>query len=136
MPEGNEPLGDGLRALLDTAVRVPLADTDEPRVAVDVTPLERDPFLWSEAGADCEERDCPVALVELVRDRVDLGPRLERDDRLPLVPLPLRVADPRGWLPLSEPALVRPGERLPERPERVVTAAGRERCASPRSLVG
>lgn len=65
-----------------------------------------------------------VAVVELLRDRPDFCPRLEREHVAPFVPLPLRIADSVGGVHRGELPLGRPGERLPDRPIYVGPASG------------
>ena len=60
--ERHEPFGHRLRALFDPAIRVPLADADQPRLAVDVRPLQRDPLLRSQTSPDREGGNGPVPL--------------------------------------------------------------------------
>jgi hypothetical protein len=77
--------------------------------------------------------DRPVALVEFVRDSLDVLPRLERKDLAPLMPLPLRVADPvrrvhRCELPIDGPGPERAsmgrGSGAAEATRQTLTGAG------------
>jgi hypothetical protein len=56
--------------------------------------VERNPFLGPQAAAGRKLGDALVELGELIVDRLQLLPCLERDDRLSFVPFPLRVLIP------------------------------------------
>jgi hypothetical protein len=57
-----------LAALLELAAAEPTAHMDDAGLSVDVSALERDPFLGPKACTDGEDGDRPVAGVELVSD--------------------------------------------------------------------
>jgi hypothetical protein len=93
---------------------------------VDVATFQAEQFLRSQAGPDGDDRERPIARVELGGDGADFVPRLERPDFAPLVPLPLRVLDPRRCVPGRQSAFDPPSEGLPERAKDAVTRSGRE----------
>lgn len=92
-------------------------------LAVDVGTVKAEQLLGPEPATDDAEGECPVAAVELVGNLLDLRPGLERVHLTPLVPVALRVLDPGRCIMGGETSRDGPGERLPERPEDVVSAA-------------
>jgi hypothetical protein len=64
--------------MLQPPVRERPAHVDDPRLAVEVALLERDPFAGPQAGGGGEDDHRPVGRVEVGGERVDLRPRFER----------------------------------------------------------
>ena len=100
------------------------ADVEHLRLPVDVAPFEREQFRRTQPGQGSDDRDRPVVGSKLVRDRLDLGERRERQD---LRPFRLRVRDRLRRVRVEQPDGDRVGEQLPERLDDVPCGAGRER---------
>ncbi len=106
-----------------------LRTCSETRLTVNVGAVETEQLFRAQAGADGEDRDRPVARVELVRDLLHVGPRLERRHLAPLVPLPLRVLDPDAKRPGSRGSARPPTRALAGTPGTRRAATRRERHA-------
>jgi hypothetical protein len=96
--------------------------------AVDVGAVEPEQFLGAQPGPGGDDRERHVARIKLLSDRLDLGPRLEREDVPTLVTVALRVADAAARFPAAEAPRRGPGERLAERPEDVMAEPEERLC--------
>ena len=74
-------------------VNTPL-DGRAARLPVHVAPVQAEQLLGPQAGADGDDRDRPVARVELGGDGLYVLPGVERQHVAAFVPLPLRVPVP------------------------------------------
>jgi hypothetical protein len=113
-----------LRALQPT-LRERTADVDDPCGSVDIALFERDPFGWTKPSRGGEDHHRRIARREPGRDRVELGPRLERA----LLPAPRRrvIHAELRRVDIDHPPDDRPREHLPQRLRGLEAVALRER---------
>jgi hypothetical protein len=104
-------------------LRVDALDADDAGLEVEVASLEREQLLRAEAGPDEHGRDLAVARVDLLADRLDLGPGLEWVD-LPSVDGRADVPDPACGVRFDQPHPDGILEHLTEGPKDVVRRAG------------
>jgi hypothetical protein len=108
-------------------------DVDSPRLQVEVTPFEREPFGRTKPGRGREDHHRPVAGREIRGDGIEFRPRLKRA----LLPAPRRrVVHPAlRRVHVDHPRDHRPRQHLTKRPRRVEAVAGREPDPPARDLL-
>src|SRR5205823_3303868 len=115
----------GFLAALEPPLGVDALDVEDAARAVKVAPLEPPQFLGAQSGADEHDRDRSIARVQLVPDRLELLPALERSDLALLVDLHTPVANPGAGVRFEQAERHRLLEHLLERSERLMAGAGR-----------
>jgi len=77
---GPERGAENLRVVLQPALRERATHRDHTGVEVDVAPLRAEGLLGPQAGSDEEDHQGAVDEAQLLRDRVDLVPAIERNE--------------------------------------------------------
>jgi hypothetical protein len=103
-----------LRVIRQPALRERAPHAEHPPLEVDVAPLAAERLLRPQPGSAQEHDERCPDLVELLADRVDLVPRIERID---LARLRLRVLDQRRRVVLDPLPPLRRRQHVPQRPQ-------------------
>jgi hypothetical protein len=93
-PGSNALTRPSSRPLLQQSVGVAPLDPKQSVLPVDVGAVQTGELLRPQAATDGEDRDRAEPRMQLRGDRLDLVPRLERENVAPFVPAQLRILDP------------------------------------------